>query len=391
MSIISPKRKSPSQAAFGPSRHWCSPMTNRTRSVEDGGTTGFRRLFDYKNAIPPRDLRALLDPQQEDLPHREGVWEGLKPHQRAGLEAIDAVAEEVRFFDKRLMRITSSECLAFACALEHATTKARLRAMLARAFARADRFAFACAEELEIRTQAESLANALNKAIAALSGPDGILWDKNRVGSRLYKDSAMNRALTAFHKMGHYTDKEQERWRDNVCHGLEIIENIRFGFAKWAEIEEEKRKKNKKDYGFGWPVRDEARFFFLLRLAEVFAISTGEVPTFSGHQAKKEINGRKQQWSKFARAALDLTGLGVSGFDDLNRRLGGKRPNLMKSPFEKNYEWQIISFATWFDPDSDVREVVRRQTKSAGQLLTAGRAIDHRDPGEPWNWEEHRI
>lgn len=360
-------------------------MSNRTRSAKDGGTTGFRRLFDYKNAISPGDLKALLDPQEEDLPRRKRVWEELTPQQRGGLEAIDAVAEEARLFDKRVMRVTSSECLAFACALEHATPKARLRAMLARAFARADRYAFACAEELEIRTQVEPLASALDKAIAVLSGPDGILWHKNRIGSELYENSTLSRAFTAFHRVARYSDQEREGWRNDVLRGLEAIEKIRSGFSEWAEMDE------KEQHGFGWPLRDEARFFFFLRIAEVFAISTGEVPTFSGHEPKKLINGRKRQWGKFARAALDLTRLGDSGFDDLSRRLGGKRPDLMGSSFEDSYEWQINSFATWFNPDSDVRDVVRRQTKFAGQLCSAGRAIDHRDEGEPWSWRGHRI
>lgn len=358
-------------------------MTNRTRSVEDGGTTGFRRLFDYGHAMSPRDLRALLDPQEEDMPHRARVGEELALKQRKSLETIDTVAAEVTLFDIRIMKARSTEDLAFACALDRPTPKARLHAMLARAYARADRFAAACADELDVKAQASTLAASLTRALAALSGPDGILWGKNPTGDELCEGSTVKRALAAYERMTWYEDRVRAERYENLRRGLEVIETVRDGLERFKG-----RDADGEDTGpaYGWPMGDEARFFFLLRLAEVFTISTGEVPTFNGWYARKGT-----YWATFAWAALSLTGLGTDNFDDLSRQLGGRKAKRRRTIFEAHYADFFKGMATWFAPGRLAGPACRESDKCAGELMTAGRAIDRHDGGEPWSWREHMI
>lgn len=345
---------------------------------------GFRRLSNYGHAMSPRDLRILLDPQEEDMPHRVKVREELVLIQSKSLEAIDTVATKISMFNADRMKAQTAEDLAFACALDRPTPKARLHAMLARAYARADRFAAACADELDIKEQAPALAASLDRALVALSGPDGIIWYKNRSGGNLYEGSTVRRALLAYERMIHCEDREQAGRYENLRLGLEVIETVRDNLKRFQG----KHVNGEKGTGpfYGWPVRDEARFFFLLRLAEIFTISTGEVPTFNGWSPKKGT-----YWDTLARAALSLTGLGIENFDDLSRQLGGRKAKRRRTDFEMNYAYFLEGMAEWFAPDRPEGTTYRSSPKTAAALMTAGRANDRKDGGEPWSWSEQMI
>lgn len=372
-------------------------MNTHMWPVERRRPSGFQRLKDYRATISPRDLRTLLDPQEEDMPHRTKVRAALIPVQRTSLEQIDQVAMKVPFFDAKHMRVKCNEELAFACALDRPTPKDRLYAVLARAFARANRFADACADELDIKDQAPAMVRALDSALKALSSPEGVLWTKNRRGEELYNGSTGHGALMACERLALWReDGRKDRYYD-LCQGIEIIERVKCTIEYFDK------------YGpqFGWPLGDEARFFFMLRLAEIFTISTGIVPGFSGERRK----GAAGYWTDFARAALKLTGLETENFDALSRRLGGvgkqtpasqyeqkqksegkRKPVTYKNDFESSYGDRIRDMSKWV-AELDIAgtsyngEVIR----SAGDLLSAGRAIDRKDSGEPLNWPEHKL
>ncbi|WP_147048890.1 hypothetical protein [Methylobacterium gnaphalii] len=270
------------------------------------------------------------------------------------------------------MRSRADDELAFACALDKAEPKDRLRAMIARAFARADRHAHACATELDIRARTSKLATALKGSLSALADEDGILWYKNRAGEHLQEGSAIVQALKAYERLGYPGGSAEER-RYEVHHGLTVMAQMREAFESFADQEP----------AYGWPQTGDGQFFFLLRLAEVFAVSTGEVPSFSGYSRKGT------HWTDFALATLHLTGLGVSNFDELSRRFGGKRPDRRQSDFEENWPWMFEAMAGWFAPPTSNQRAPGMQ--HAGNLISNGVANNRQDGDEPLSWRDHEI
>lgn len=340
----------------------------------DRPPSGFQRLKDFGHAIHPLDLRALLDPQPEDQGRRNEVRSGLTSRQLKALGTIESIDQQTPLNDRDLMRWKTLPDLAFACGLDRTAPRERFGAMLARAYARADRYAEACAEEASVRQDLEALHKGLAAALKALAG-QGPLWRKGRSGTEFGESSTIGRALAAYERMTWWPAEVTKGRQADLVAGIEVLEQVEHSLAH-MKID---------GPAYGWPLADGARFFFLLRLAEIFAVSTGLVPSFSGYRPK----GPAGAWTDYARAGLDLTGLGTANFDELSRHLGGKQSDRIKVPFEHGYGHMLTSLAEWL-ACTDPREQTRLQEKCAGELPSAGRAIDVKDGGEPAKWGDHR-
>ncbi len=137
---------------------------------------------------------------------------------------------------------------------------------------------------------------------------------------------------------------------------------------------------------YGWPVGDEARFFFLLRLAEVFYNLDRRSSTFNGWYARKGT-----YWATFAQAALSLQDLVlttsmISAGSSAGRK-AKRAANRFRGPLRRFFRGDGKSGSIPITR----RGALQRIDKCAGNLMTAGRAIDRHDGGEPWSWREHTI
>ena len=250
-------------------------MARRAKGLESVVGPGFRRLG-YKNAMNPRDMRAMLDPRGDDAPFS---LEQLTKPQRTALDKLDALAPKLflRPADKKYCE----KEIQFVLGLDKQDKIERLRAIVARAFWRADSYAEALAQLLSYR--------GLTKAATLRKAIDRLNW-------RSLENPA-----------------EKDERIDGITGALAELDLMRRELCSVA------------DY---FPVPgakpDDARFFFVLRLAEVFVIWTGRAPDFDYEEKKRRK--KNPEWHEFSTNALTLCGLGVSGLDGLFERLGGKGP-----------------------------------------------------------------
>jgi hypothetical protein len=283
-------------------------MARRATGLEPGGETGFRRLG-YKNAINPRDLRALLDPQGDDAPFS---LERLTERQRAALDELDALAPKL--FLRAAEEKPCEKEVQFALGLDKQDKIERLRAIVARAFWRADSYATALAQLLDDVKDAEKFASQMDAFFKIIGGDAETPFYKGSPFRGLAKESAPYRAIEILNRRRLESATEKEERRDDITHGLTALESMRSKLRGVVEHQME----------FG-ATPEDARFFFLLRLAEVFVIWTGRAPDFYHQRGMKKL-GKKTEWLQLSTNALTLCGLGADRLDPLFRRLGGTGP-----------------------------------------------------------------
>ena len=285
-------------------------MGRRAKGLEFVGGPGFRRLG-YKNAMSPRDIRALLDPQSDDAPF---LLERLTKPQRAALERLDALAPKL--FSRPADKKRCEKEVQFALGLDKRDKIERLRAIVARAYWRADSYATALAQLLDDAQDAESFSEPLNAFFETFAG--------NKVLPRA--------ALNILDRRRLESATEKESRRDDITHGLAALDSMR---ARLRSVVESLRQTG--------ATPEDARFFLVLRLAEVFVIWTGRAPDFDYDE--KKPRKKNPEWHEFAANALTLCGLGNDRLDLLFRRLGGRGPRAEAYEQYVNYRDLVADLA----------------------------------------------
>ncbi|MGJ0391173.1 MAG: hypothetical protein ACR650_00180 [Methylocystis sp.] len=268
-----------------------SPKRHAAKGRTVRGAEGFRRFNLYGNAIDPCDLRTLLDPfSADDQRDAEDLLSQRQARKfKDGLQVLDKISAGL--FQKQARFRSSCPVVNFILATDKSDDKARAHAIVARAYWRADEYAHACAQLLDDAEDAKTHASAIEKALDALRIP-------------VAEAIRINEAWRYEH-----SDKKRSR-RQDVADGVSALSALADQLQAFSQLHLRQGRPS-----------DDARFFFVLRLAEAFSIWTGRPPDF--HNADK----RHGLWSEFAYAALDLTGLNHE--DDLDytfRRLGGAGP-----------------------------------------------------------------
>lgn len=277
--------------------------SGRTVPPHKGGISGFRRLKAWPKAAIPSDLEAALLTQAVG----ENARTFLSQQQECALAELDKLARLIAWLE--IPRWRCNDELAFILALDQIDPMRRLRTAICRAFHRADQWAGAYAQHLDDLADAPHHRRALEKALIPLRHAEGYLWQKNHNRQYLFSESPVAQALDIVarrRRLGEKPEDAVERY-ETVVHGLSALEEV---IDTLSAMESQSVIRGR--------TPDDARFFFVLRLAEFFALLTGRCPDFSDEYRKT-----KPHWNTFIRAALTLTGLGVQGLDALLRRLGG--------------------------------------------------------------------
>ena len=322
-------------------------MARRAKGLEFVGGPGFRRLG-YKNAMHPRDLRALLDPQGDDAPFPS---ERLLPGQRAALGKIEALAPKLflRPADKRYCE----KEVQFALGLDKQDKIERLRAIVARAFWRADSYATALAQLLDDAQDAERFLDPLDRFFEIIADGAGSPFDKGSPYRGLAKAAMPHKAIDILNRRRLENPEEKEQRRAAVTDGLAGLDLMRRELRTLAD-------------GLHLPGAkpDDARFFFVLRLAEVFVIWTGRAPDFDYDKSKdgQKLRKKKPEWWEFLVKALTLSGLGgddgPKGLNDLFKRLGGKGPRGKADKALMDYRDLVDSLAQTLGAGGETTETI---------------------------------
>lgn len=286
-------------------------MPRSATRLESGGAAGFRRLG-YKNAMNPRDMRALLDPQGDDAPYS---LERLTNSQRDALESLDWLAEYL--FSRAAHERLCAKEVEFALGLDKQDKIERLRAIVARAFWRADSYANALAQSLDDAAVAKSLVEPLNAFFEAFAG--------NKVLLRAALDILDRRSFER-------ATEKQER-RAAITDGVAAFDLMRLGLGGVVE--------SLRQTG---ATPEDARFFFLLRLAEVFVIWTRRAPDFYYQRGITKFR-KKMEWLQLSTNALKLCGLGADRLDSHFRRLRGTGPRAEAYRQYANYHDLVAGLA----------------------------------------------
>jgi hypothetical protein len=283
-------------------------VPRRATGLEFVGDTGFRRLG-YKNAMDPRDMRALLDPQDDDAPFSLGR---LTRPQKAALDRLDALAPKLflRPADKRLCE----KEVQFALGMDKQDKIERLCAIVARAFWRADSYADALAQLFDDAEDAERFLDPLDRFFEIIADGADSPFDKGSPYRGLAKAAMPHKAIDILNRRRLENPAEKDERQAAITDGLAALDLMRRELRSIAEGFHQQGSKP-----------DDARFFFVLRLAEVFVIWAGRAPDFDFEEGEKQRK-KKPEWIELSTNALTLCGLGVSGRDGLFKRLGGKGP-----------------------------------------------------------------
>lgn len=242
------------------------------------------------SAISPRDLRSLLDRQPGDE-DAEAVYGRLNAKQRNDFDnahvRLDQIASEI-------FRIqpTACEVTRFIIAADKDDAANRARAIVSRAYWRADEYAHAAKMRARDAKEAQEIVAAFDcfdvdtKAQDALEIFAGLRWE---------------------------SPPERQSRAGEIKHGLselrQVLERLR------AFSDSEIKRGRSPDHG---------RFFFALRLAEAFAICSARSPDFDFQPNRR----KRSAWIEFVSAAFALCSLGEFtsygtpiGLDNLLRNL----------------------------------------------------------------------
>ena len=202
----------------------------------------------------------------------------------------------------------------FALGLDKQDKIERLRAIVARAFWRADSYAKALAQLFDDAKDAQrDGSKPLDRFFKIIADGAGSPFDKGSPYRGLAKAAMPHKAIDILNRRRLENPEEKEGRRAAVTDGLAGLDLMRRELRTIADGLHLQGAK---------PA--DARFFFVLRLAEVFVIWTGRAPDFDYDEGK--VRWKKPEWHKFATSALTLCGFEIKGLDLLFKRLGGKGP-----------------------------------------------------------------
>ncbi|MEC9368469.1 MAG: hypothetical protein VX871_07230 [Pseudomonadota bacterium] len=274
--------------------------------------------------------------------------EAIGPNQKSeppatvveALARLDKLSSELPWTSDRHLRfLIYDEHLAYVVGLDQPNRTLRVRTAICRAYSEADLLARAFAAERDDRSAARPLYAALADARKELPRVDEICsWRSENDSERACRREAIRAAESAL-------DVVQE-WLQPMAES-----HIRRG--RREEI----------------PKR-----FFVLRLAEVYALLTGDIPTF---HAPEDSSAR---WLEFVKAALEVVKYptGTQGLDRTLRSISRMTV----------HRWAIEDFAerARVTRTGEARSEQNRWARQAvqfGELQSTGLLIDYRVP-MPW-------
>jgi hypothetical protein len=250
---------------------------------------GFRRFKIYANALDPFDLRAILDPQESDDPN--AAWHRLGTQRskelREALKQLDEVAPKI--FTKLAGARPCCDVTSFILAKDQEEHAPRARAIVARAYWRADEYSHALAQSFYDAQRSAKIVKAFDDF--------GV-------------DFKAEYAMELLSRWRRETWSEKNDREEIIRNGLGGLDRVVGGLRYFAEEHSQHGR-----------TPDSGRFFFALRLAEAFTIWRGRPPDFD---SGKEDRKRSTEWLRFIEAALAVSGLSsgrLKGLEGLLRRL----------------------------------------------------------------------
>lgn len=277
-------------------------MTDDRRAVPEtkADRSGFRRLG-YSDAIDVLEVAHAC----RDLPEG-GTTSTAGESDEA--RALDAVADRLWPGGVPYDPCNADGATRFALAADVANHRRRLRAIVARAYARADAVAWCMAQD---RDDAKALAEGARAIDEALKRIDPAYHRDDahfRVSGYWVRDSSpvdrIERACRADWRARLGADVQEPAWESDVARAAAALAR------KAAEIREitDPRRNS------GRPTTVTPRVWFVLRLALAFTFATGKRPVFDGGTPGEEydLGGPRMYgspWHDLLNASLDLTGV----------------------------------------------------------------------------------
>jgi len=277
-------------------------MTDDRRPVSEtrADRSGFRRLG-YPDAKDVSEVaRACRDLPEDDS--SSAVCEN------EAMRALDAVADRLWSSGATHDPGLADEATRFALAADVADHRRRLRAIVARAYARADAMAWCMVQD---RDDVEALAEGARAIEEALKHIDPAYHPKDhhfRVGGYWVRDHSpvdrIERALRADWRARPGADVQEPTTESDIARAAATLATAA---AEIRCLADQRRKT-------GRPTTATPRVWFVLRLAVAFTFVTGDRPRFDGGtpgMAHDRGGPRKVDtpWHDLLNAAMDLTGV----------------------------------------------------------------------------------
>lgn len=295
-----------------------SPKTGRTRPLPAGIVSGFRRLASFQKAALVSTLAPLLDPgeaapapRDDDLPEPGAPtarpFTTNVPHFDAraaeALRRFDEIARALPIDRRRLLYAPAFDFapVRFMCALDVGDPVGRWRAVVSRAFARADAVAWCLAEGIEDDAALVDWAERTEKALDGIE-PSWRDWQDHR--EAWLRGPVKESFDRAWRRRYFASPGDHDEMFDDLSAALETLA-ARAAAARGCAAETTEGGRTPVTY----------RNHFVLTLATVYALVMGEAPVFDGGDPGDKIKvgtERKRApspWHPLIRAALDLTGL----------------------------------------------------------------------------------
>lgn len=266
----------------------------------EAGSTGFRRFPMHSRSIRLDDVRRYLDPNPRHEPKEPGAteWGGT---QREALAKLDALAMRLHAEGKilsigRMPAMDSSAEFALAVDKYDCSPAVRFRAIVSRAFARADFVAGAIAQRYELLQDVRRCRAELTKA---LTRQNEFSWDVIEAGADL---------LSILEK-GQKRDPREYAPQSLLRAGAEDPDALRMLDTRFDDALAELPD--------GGRTPEHARNFFALRLTEMAVAATGIVPAYSDTENIAAENPVKE----ILRHGLSIVGLdGRRSLDETLRK-----------------------------------------------------------------------
>ena len=276
-------------------RGGASPLLHPTAEA-----SGLRRIEQFRDARLVSEVARLCGDLPAEWPRDSLAAEPVvAPDSEAAqyLAALDAVAARLAIvLGARVSFAHMDDATGFALAVDVEEPTARLRAIVSRAFARADAVAWCMIEGERDDEALRAGADAIDRALAEIAPgfPDNHEAYLDKWQWR-HPDGVLGRIERGLRARRFVTDTRRVQDDDEA----ETIAEACAALARRATLARKAAPLRQ-----GRPSEVVARSWFVLRLATAHAFLTGERPAFHGDGIAAK---RGTSWHAFVEAALDLT------------------------------------------------------------------------------------
>lgn len=278
-------------------------------SEVEAGSTGFGRFPIYSRSVRLEDIRHHLDPHA-GLEPKEPDTRAWGATQKVALARLDALAAELYTEGKflsinRMPRIDAAAKFALAVDKIGCASAPRLRAMVSRAFARADFVAGAVAQRYELLQLVERCHAELRKAATR----------QNEFSWELIECGALLGSLI-----------ERGRNREPQEYSLQTLAKAAAEDPGYLSELETRLGDLLAELPAGGRTPEYPRFFFAWRLTEVACAATGIAPAYSD-----AIGAPENPVKEILRLGLAIVGLdGERSLDEMLRKFNSESARLKK-------------------------------------------------------------